>query len=172
MKLEFEELENRCETNAMDSDGSFVEWQQSTEYYERDYTPKRPNVPQKRKKPDELDVSNQTFVVKRPRFDERLEMDVAIENDSGAEENKTDETSNRQSNCTPAKNQNYTVEVIDKANESDSSKENETPAEVESTKEVEAQNDECLVSTNTDSVAVDTVIPSTCHCFIQRLKHF
>lgn len=62
MKLEFDELQKRCELN---DDESQLAWRHSTGFHGVD-TPKRPFSAYKRKNSDE---SNETFVVKRSKID-------------------------------------------------------------------------------------------------------
>ncbi|XP_055301689.1 zinc finger protein 169-like [Sitodiplosis mosellana] len=135
IRLEFEELENRYDSGAMDSDGSFVEWKQSTGYNRQNHTPERPSVAQKRKKPDELDASNRTFIVKRPRIDGRIgmELDEEVDREPVVEEEKIDEAIDPQ------------IEQND-----------EIAGAVETPQEVETNDNECLVSTQT--ITIQTAI--------------
>lgn len=115
--------------DAMDSDGSFMEWKQSSRYNCWNRTPQGPSVAQKRKNPDELDVSNRTFSVKRRRIDGQNEIEIESEMDENVEEQKVDDSTNPQ------------IERVDEIAEA-----------VETTKEAEINGEECLVSTQTADV--------------------
>lgn len=134
MKLEFEKLDNRYD--AMDSDGSFVEWQHSTGYYRGSDPIEKPIQAQKRKYSDEIDANNKKLSIKRRRFDGSMATNVDVRAVSGIEEENIAEVT-------------YThVDGIDGIEETE--------------KGNEYNDDSCLVSTRT--VANDTEVPlSKCH---------
>lgn len=78
MKLKLEEYESEYDSCGMDSDGSYSPWRNSTRNNRQMITPQNPIPGQKRRICDESDMTNQTFVVKRPRMDKT----VIIEDDS------------------------------------------------------------------------------------------
>lgn len=85
MKVCFEDMESRCDSDAMDSGASFMTYQNASESY---------RFPaQKRQHPDDFDVNNQTFLVKRPRIDDESKTceEDEIEEDTIAEEEAIDE---------------------------------------------------------------------------------
>lgn len=123
IKLQFEELESRHD--AMDSDGSFMEWKQSSRY-NWNHAPHTPSVAEKRKIPDELDARNRTFSVKRRRIDEQNEFEMRTEIDQNVEVQKVDAS---------------TVPQIEQ--------DDEIAEVVETSKEAEINDEKCLISTQT-----------------------
>lgn len=117
----------------MDSDGSFMEWKQSSRYNYWNRTPHRPIEVQKRKNPDEVDASNRTFSVKRRRIDGQNEIEAEPEMDENIEKQKVDYSTDPQ------------IELDDTIAEAV-----ETTKEV--TKEAKIDDKELLVSTQTAAV--------------------
>lgn len=146
IKLQFEELENQHD--AMDSDGSFMEWKRSSRDNCWNRTPQRPSVAQKRKKPDELDVSNRTFSVKRRRIDGQNVIEMESEIDENVEEQAVDDSTYPQ------------IERDD-----------EIPEAVETTKEAEKINVELLVSMQTASVEINATPGNASLFYLKNLLH-
>ncbi|XP_031636473.1 transcriptional repressor CTCFL-like [Contarinia nasturtii] len=77
MNLEFEELRTGFDESAMDGRVFSIDQLQMTN---------RPYVAEKRKTPDESDVNEQTFLIKRPRVDEGVKMNEEYKSHSESEE--------------------------------------------------------------------------------------
>lgn len=140
----------------MDSDGSFEEWQQSSKYHRSNHTLERPNLAQKRKNPNDTDACNRTFLIKRPRVDGPMEIDMEIENEPSIQKGNINEATNPQIEDEDEIEENNdmvkSIEETQASIEAKGIKDVSTSKEVNVAKKVKAANeidlvDDCLVST-------------------------